>query len=70
VAEPEFTYHGFGIPRGWLLGSLREGHGFAFGVVEDARVFVDRGPFRDALRAIEEEGLRVAPGRENDRPRD
>ena len=63
VAEPEFTYHGFGVPRGWLLGALREGHGFAFGVVEDARVFVDRGPFRDALRVIEEGGAGYArPG--------
>jgi hypothetical protein len=37
-------------------------------VVRDALIFVDRGPFREALAAIDDESLTLAPGESMDKP--
>jgi hypothetical protein len=60
-------FHAYGWPRGALLTNLRAGEGFSFGVVRDALIFVDRGPFREALALIDDEGLELAPGESMDK---
>lgn len=60
-------FHAYGWPRGRLLINLRDGGGFSFGLVRDALIFVDRGPFQEALALIDEEGLELAPGESMDK---
>lgn len=47
--------------------NLRNGWGFAFGLVRDALIFVDRGRFQEALVLIDEERLELAPGQSIDK---
>jgi hypothetical protein len=61
-------FHAYGWPSGALLQNLRAGDGFAFGLARDALIFVDRDPFREALVAIDEESLELAPGESMDKP--
>ena len=61
-------FHAYGWPSGALLHNLRAGDGFAFGLVRDALIFVDRGPFREALAAVDDESLALAPGESMDKP--
>jgi hypothetical protein len=61
------AFHAYGWPRGALLTNVRAGEGFAFGVVRAALIFVDRGPFRELLALIDEEGLELAPGESMDK---
>jgi hypothetical protein len=60
-------FHAYGWPSGALLHNLRAGEGFAFGVVRDALIFVDRGTFREALAAVDEDSLELAPGESMDK---
>jgi hypothetical protein len=55
-------------PSGALLANLRAGDGFVFGLVRDALIFVDRGPFREALAAIDDESLELCPRESMDKP--
>lgn len=64
------AFHAYGWPTGALLQNLRGGDGFAFGLVRDALIFVDRGLFREALVAVDEEGLTLAEGESMDKPQD
>lgn len=61
-------FHALETGRGRLLGDLRDGRGFAFGLVRDAVIFVDRGPYQEALAALDEEQLALAPGESMDKP--
>jgi hypothetical protein len=58
VPHPDFPeYQVLGLPREGLLGALRDGQDFAFNVVRDGLVHVDNGRYREALIAVDEEGL-------------
>ena len=57
---PGRLFHGFGMPRGVLIGNLRSGKDFAFSLIDEALVFVDRGPFRALLITRDEEELTEA----------
>jgi hypothetical protein len=61
-------FHAYGWPRGALIQNLRKGDGFAFGLLRDALIFVDRGPFRDVLIVVDEECLALAEGESMDKP--
>ncbi len=54
---PGRLFHGYGMPQGVLLDNLRSGKDFAFSLIDEALVFVDRGPFRALLTAHDEEEL-------------
>jgi hypothetical protein len=60
-------FHAYGWPSGALITNLRAGDGFVFGLVRDALIFVDRGLFREALAAIDDESLGLAPGESMDK---
>jgi hypothetical protein len=60
-------FHAYGWPSGALLTNLRAGDGFVFGLVRDAVIFVDRGLFREALAAIDDESLELAAGESMDK---
>jgi len=68
-AEGATAYHAYGWPSGRLLLNLRAGLGFSFGLIRDGLIFVDRGPYREILAAIDEERLALAPGESPDKPR-
>ena len=55
--DPERRWHVYGMPEGTLLGNLRLGRDFAFDLIETALVVTDRGPFRQLLIAVAQEGL-------------
>jgi hypothetical protein len=55
--SPGRLFHGYGMPRGVLLDNLRSGKDFAFSLIDEALVFVDRGAFRELLIVRDEEEL-------------
>jgi hypothetical protein len=56
--HPQFPeYEVLGFPAGALLGALRAGQEFAFNIIRDGLVHVDNGRYREALIAVDEEGL-------------
>jgi hypothetical protein len=58
VPHPEFQeYEVLGVPAGGLLRALRAGQPFAFNIVRDGLVHVDNGRYREALIAVDVEGL-------------
>lgn len=58
VPHPDFPqYEVLGMPSDALLGALRDGQEFAFNIVRDALVHVDIGRYREALIAVDEDGL-------------
>jgi hypothetical protein len=63
-------FHALGWAPGRLLVNLRSGWGLSFGLVRDALIFVDRGPYRDALIRIDDEHLELAEGETMDRLED
>src|SRR4051794_9170852 len=54
---PGRLFHGFGMPRDVLIGNLRSGKDFAFSLINEALVFVDRGWFRALLIARDEDEM-------------
>jgi hypothetical protein len=58
--DPNRRWHVFGLPSGALLDNLRRKRQFAFDLIESALVVTDRGPFREALVAVDAEGLTPA----------
>jgi hypothetical protein len=55
--DPNHCWHVFGLPSGALLDNLRLSRQFAFDLIESAIVVTDRGPLREALVAVDVEGL-------------
>ena len=58
--DPNRRWHVFGLPSGALVNDLRRRQQFAFDLIENALVVTDRGPFREALVAVDVEGLSPA----------
>jgi hypothetical protein len=58
--DPNHRWHVFGLPSGALLDNLRRSRQFAFDLIESAIVVTDRAPFREALVAVDVEGLTPA----------
>jgi hypothetical protein len=50
-------YDVFGYPSGALLSMLRDGQTFAFNIARNGLIHADNGRYREALIAIDEEGL-------------
>lgn len=61
----EYDVHGF--PSGALLSMLRDGQKFAFNIAREALIHADKGRYRDALIAIDEEQLEPNDGKDDGR---
>jgi hypothetical protein len=55
--DPNGFFHAFGVPRGSLLGAVRQGDEASLEIVRDAIVVSDTERFRQVLIAVDEEGL-------------
>ena len=55
--DPNGVFHAFGVPRGSLLGAVRQRDEVSLGIVRDAIIVTDTERFREILVVVDEEGL-------------